>query len=173
MRKGSHRRAGFSLVEVALALGVAAFCLVAIFGLVPVGINSNKASIEETAATNILTSVVSDLRATPNPLPKSSTQKSSVFSIPIPFVGSTASATPTTLYVGEDGRCTDDDNKPLDQNSLLARYQLNVWMTVPAAAGTVMPRTATMARLLMTWPAKASILNAAGSVETLTALDRN
>ena len=56
--------ASFSLVELTLALGVAAFCLIAVFGLVPVGVQTNRNATSETAATNILTSVVSDLRAT-------------------------------------------------------------------------------------------------------------
>ncbi|HEV2841922.1 MAG TPA: hypothetical protein VGW39_11395 [Chthoniobacterales bacterium] len=32
---------GFSLVEVTLALGVASVCLIAIFGLLPVGLRTN------------------------------------------------------------------------------------------------------------------------------------
>ena len=57
--------AAFSLVELTLALGVAAFCLVAVFGLVPVGVQTNRSATSQTAATNILSSVVSDIRATP------------------------------------------------------------------------------------------------------------
>jgi uncharacterized protein (TIGR02598 family) len=56
--------ASFSLVELTLALGVAAFCLIAVFGLVPVGVQTNRNATSETAATNILSSVVSDIRAT-------------------------------------------------------------------------------------------------------------
>src|SRR5215813_10853354 len=57
--------AGFSLVELTLALGVAAFCLIAVFGLVPVGVQTNRNATSQTAATNILSSVVSDIRASP------------------------------------------------------------------------------------------------------------
>src|SRR4029077_1448246 len=55
----------FSLVEVTLALGVAAFCLIAVFGLVPVGVQTNRNATSQTTATNILSSVVSDIRASP------------------------------------------------------------------------------------------------------------
>jgi len=48
----------FSLVEVALALAITAFCLVAVFGLLPVGLNSNQASTEQTAAANIARSII-------------------------------------------------------------------------------------------------------------------
>jgi Tfp pilus assembly protein PilV len=54
----------FSLVEVTLALGVAAFCLIAVFGLMPVGVQTNRNATSQTAATAIMTSVVSDMRIT-------------------------------------------------------------------------------------------------------------
>jgi uncharacterized protein (TIGR02598 family) len=57
--------AAFSLVEVTLALGVAAFCLVAVFGLLPVGVQTNRNATSQTAVTNILSSVASDIRASP------------------------------------------------------------------------------------------------------------
>ena len=57
--------AAFSLVEVTLALGIAAFCLIAVFGLVPVGVQTNRNATSQTAATNILSSVVRDFRARP------------------------------------------------------------------------------------------------------------
>ena len=64
MRKLSAA-AAFSLVEVTLALGVAAFCLIAVFGLMPIGVQTNRNATSQTAATNIMASVVADLRATP------------------------------------------------------------------------------------------------------------
>src|SRR5438094_8087654 len=60
-------RAAFSLVEVTLALGIAAFCLIAVFGLIPVGVQTNRNATSQTAATNIMAAVVADLRATPKP----------------------------------------------------------------------------------------------------------
>src|ERR1700757_678896 len=54
----------FSLVEVTLALGIAAFCLIAVFGLLPVGLQTNRSATAQGQATNIMAAVVSDLRAT-------------------------------------------------------------------------------------------------------------
>src|SRR5438094_7676946 len=54
----------FSLVEVTLALGVAAFCLLAVFGLMPIGVQTNRNTTSQTAAANIMAAVVADLRAT-------------------------------------------------------------------------------------------------------------
>ena len=65
MKFGLRRLHAFSLVEVTLALGIAAFCLIAVFGLVPVGVQTNRNATSQTTATNILSSVVSDIRASP------------------------------------------------------------------------------------------------------------
>ena len=65
MRLCTSKNAAFSLIEVTLALGVAAFCLIAVFGLMPVGVQTNRNATSQTAATNIIAAVVADLRATP------------------------------------------------------------------------------------------------------------
>src|SRR5438445_13522422 len=56
---------GFSLVEVTLALGIAAFCLLGVFALIPVAALTNRNATSQTAATNIMAAVVGVLRATP------------------------------------------------------------------------------------------------------------
>jgi uncharacterized protein (TIGR02598 family) len=64
MNNRPQSTAAFSLVEVTLALGVAAFCLIAILGLLPAGVNTNQASVRQTTANGILSAIVADLRAT-------------------------------------------------------------------------------------------------------------
>ena len=54
---------GFSLVEVTLALGVAAFCLLVLLGLLPVGVKTQQSSIQQTTANQILSQICSFLRA--------------------------------------------------------------------------------------------------------------
>ncbi len=61
--------AAFSLVEVALALGVASFCLISVIGLIPVGVNTGQIASDQTIAGSILTEVLTDLRATPRTSP--------------------------------------------------------------------------------------------------------
>lgn len=73
--------AAFSLVEVTLALGVAGFCLIAILGLLPAGLNTNQNSVRQTTANGILSSIVADLRAT------TTGSQSNLFQIP--FSGTT------------------------------------------------------------------------------------
>ncbi len=48
-----NRISGFSLVEVALALGMVAFALTAVLGLVPIGLETSRAAINETRAAQI------------------------------------------------------------------------------------------------------------------------
>src|ERR1700761_1108969 len=99
MRLRQARSSGaFSLVEVVIALAVTIFCLVALFGLLSVGLRSNQATIEQASATSILSAAVADLRATPQTVPSGSAANSLQYNIKIP-ANPVNSATPvTTLY---------------------------------------------------------------------------
>jgi uncharacterized protein (TIGR02598 family) len=147
MRRFLHSTAAFSLVEVTLALGIAAFCLIAVFGLMPVGVQTNRNATSQTAATSILSNVIADMRATPKP-PAINTS----IQYGITF------GTDRTLYFDNAGQFTTS----LGANS---RYQLNVtWY------GTSGLR---YADLKVTWPAAATPANASGSTEMFAAFDRN
>jgi uncharacterized protein (TIGR02598 family) len=136
---------GFSLVELTLAIGVAAFCLIAVFGLIPVGVQTNRNATSQTAATNIMAAVVADLRATPT------TNISPQFAITF--------GTNKTLFFDSTGNFT----TLLNANS---RYQVNItWNSAPSGLR--------YADLKVTWPAAANTAIASGSVETFAALDRN
>jgi uncharacterized protein (TIGR02598 family) len=145
MRLHNCKNAGFSLVEVTFALGVAAFCLIAVFGLMPVGVQTNRNATSQTAATNIVAAVVADLRATPT-----ANSTSSQFGITF--------GTDATLYFDSAGQFSTS----LGTNS---RYQLNVSWNGSTALR--------YADLKVTWPAAATPANATGSVETFAAFDRN
>jgi len=54
----------FSLVEVVLALGIVSFCLLAIVGLLPVGLKAVKNANEQAAAANVLNAIADSLRST-------------------------------------------------------------------------------------------------------------
>ena len=66
MKRSICGAAAFSLIEVTLALGIAAFCLIAVLGLMPVAVLTNRNATSRTAATNIMAAVVADLRAIPS-----------------------------------------------------------------------------------------------------------
>jgi len=57
----------FSLVEVTLAIGLAGFCLLAILGLLPIGLKSVKNAREASAAANALNSLAEAIRDATNP----------------------------------------------------------------------------------------------------------
>lgn len=140
-----RNREGFSLVEVTFALGIAAFCLIAVFGIIPVGVQTNRNATSQTAATNLMAAVVADLRAT-----STSSTTSAQFGI--------AFGTNTTLYFDGTGQFTTS----LSTNS---RYQLN--LTWSGSTGLK------YADVKVTWPAAATPANATGSTEMFVAFDRN
>lgn len=53
---------GFSLIEVTIALGITAFCLVPIIGMLPVGLRSLKNSTEQAAAAAIVNQIAITIR---------------------------------------------------------------------------------------------------------------
>jgi uncharacterized protein (TIGR02598 family) len=60
----SHSRNGFSLIEVTLAIGIIAFAFVALFGLLPTGLQTFRGSIDQTNDTNILQDINSMVQVT-------------------------------------------------------------------------------------------------------------
>src|SRR5437870_544450 len=56
-----HRPNGFSLVEVVLAVGVIAFAIVAILGVVPVGLNTSHSAQDETRAAQIAQDILTSI----------------------------------------------------------------------------------------------------------------
>jgi type II secretory pathway pseudopilin PulG len=63
MKRFLPETAAFSLVEVTLALGVAAFALLAIMGMLPTSLKTQQASIQQTTANQIISTIFSALRA--------------------------------------------------------------------------------------------------------------
>jgi uncharacterized protein (TIGR02598 family) len=144
--------AAFSLVELTLAIGIAAFCLIAVFGLVPVGVQTNRNATSQTAATNILSSVVSDIRASPPG--QAATAK---------YLINRAKLTTTTLYFDGQGQSTTSPGA----NS---RYRLSVKIA-NNPFGPVYPN---YAWLKVNWPAGVDPLSTtitpSGSVETVASV---
>ena len=106
--KTQTRRASraFTLIEVAMAVGVAGFCLVTISGLLPLGLSSNQTSLEQTMAGNISSAIVSDLRSAQ----PAGAVTSPRFGISIPASSATAAAitsgTQTIIYLSANGSVT-------------------------------------------------------------------
>jgi Tfp pilus assembly protein PilV len=158
----------FSLVEVTLALGIAAFCLIAVIGIIPVGVQTNRNAASQTAATNIMAAVIADLRATPT-----TTNTSTQFLIGLATNGA------QTRYFDGQGQCSCDiaglqKLNPLAVNcssswspALQPRYRLDItWNSAPTGLR--------YADVTVRWPAAAATAaNASGSTEVFAAFDRN
>jgi Tfp pilus assembly protein PilV len=160
MKRDPGGRCGFSLVEVTLALGVASVGLIAIFGLLPVGLRTNQDAAQQIAAGDILGAVTADLRATPATTPRGEAAVSHQFAINIPTnpVGETITS---TLFFSGEGQFSASANSE-------SRYRLTITFFQNAGS-----RAPTLAFLKMTWPAAASPVNATNSAEMFLGLDRN
>ena len=173
MKKVIRISRGFSLVEVTLALGIAAFCLLAIFGLIPVGLASNQNSISQTSASDIATMIVADLRNTPISVPAVSAS-SPVLKINIPASGS-ATHTMFFLVDGKVAGAVDSDATASTQPYYRAMMEFNQDQT----PGTSPNTAATDVHLIITWPALGSSSassvpkNFTGLFETTIALNRH
>ena len=178
MKTRKRSIAAFSLVELSIALGVITFCLLTIIGLLAIGINSTHSSTTQTAATNLLTAVTSDLESVPNitpaytPVAAKGTvaspgglhgiNGSPVYGLTIP-VGGSSTTTTTTLYVGENGLT--------NSTAAASLYRVSIWIT-PANNSTYPTHQETFARVLISWPAAAPYTTAQGYVENVVAINR-
>ena len=156
MRGGT--RSAFSLIEVAVALGVATFALVSLMALLPVGIKTNQVSTEETRAALILGALEADLRNT-HPLARSGTSR--LFGLALPYkmdatgtrvVLNTGVALDTLNPAYSVG--LNDDETAIPYASLpRPRYQATVLYTRLPASGSNAP---IHAHLIVSWPALAA-----------------
>lgn len=159
MKRQIAQRA-FSLVEVAVALGLSGFCLMAIFGLLTVGVNVNQVALRQTGANAILSAITADLQAAPSATAGESVT-SEQFDIPIPGPPVSTKSAPAVVFLSEQGR-----SAPPAQ----AAYRAAVTF-LPAPGGGL--NTAILTYVNVTWPASASPENALGSAETIIVLSRN
>src|SRR5438128_3843292 len=163
-----QRTCGFSLVELTLALGVAAFCLLAVFGLMPIGVQTNRNATSQTRATNIAAAVTADLRATPRCV-----ATSSQYQITVGMVCPPASTpSPKTLYFDSEGEasCDLEGSQQADCVSawsppIKTRYRLTIRWNANAPSGS------SWADLKLTWPAPTdpATTTPSGSVEMFAA----
>ena len=143
-------RSGFSLVEVVLALGIAAFALMTLVALLPQGISLIGESEEEARAVNALTQVLADREASP------ALSLSERFKLPSAR-GLTGVATGS---FGLDGGGVYQENPNLEASRLRISYRL----TPPASNSAAPP----LLWLRASWPAQNT--NALNGVEILSAL---
>jgi uncharacterized protein (TIGR02598 family) len=164
MKQRLFKAAAFSLVEVTLALGVAAFCLIAVLGLLPTGLKTQQNSIEQTTANTIVSQIVGDLSAALR-LPPG--LRSKLFNLHGHWA---AALHPDIVYFTKDGTfITNSSNEP------------KVFMAVVTYLEPP-TETTSLADITVAWPADALLIDvntgivdyskAAGKVETFAAINR-
>jgi uncharacterized protein (TIGR02598 family) len=159
------RPPGFSLVEVTLAMGIAAFCLLAIMALFPTSLATNQITIQQTANTNLAAAIAADLRATPI-----TSSTSPRYGITIPSTGNTTH----TIFLQDDGTAGAQDTDAVSAQT--PKYRATIMFS---ASSNSSQKTATGVRILLTWPALADPVASStptkytGAYEVYTALNRN
>lgn len=165
MKPSLCRSVAFSLVEVTLALGVAAFCLLGIFALFPISLATNQNTIQQTADTSLARAIASDLRATPN-----TSANSPRYGITIPSAGNATH----TIFLHDDGTAGIQDADAVPSQS--PKYRATITFAAPTNSA---QKTATGVTILLTWPALADPVAASspskyiGAYEVFTALNRH
>lgn len=95
-----HRfKAGFSLIEVIIAMGVIAFAFVGLLGVIPSGLNTLKQSVDQARAMSALNRVSSALRNARFDGIKSGDAN---YVFPLYFSDSASATDPTKFYVRQD-----------------------------------------------------------------------
>ncbi len=157
----------FSLIEVALALGVIAVSLCAVIGMMPIGFKTHQASVNETKANAIASLVIGDLRADVR-LPRGQQNKSQESTAGLGLSGHwAAAATPDTLYFTNEGLQTPAHSVNVNPPPPNAVFRATVTYLFPPSA------TTSIAKITVSWPARqADLTIAAGSIEMFAAVNR-
>jgi uncharacterized protein (TIGR02598 family) len=166
MRYPLRKAAGFSLVEIVIALGVAAFCLLAILGMLPVSLKTQQASVNQTKTNAIISQVIGDLRADVR-LPPGQQSKTQEGTAGLGLHGHWAAvATPDTIYFTNEGNQTPahtvNVSPPAD-----AVFRVTVTYLFPPTA------TTSIAKITISWPAaQGDLTKVAGSIDMFAAVNR-
>jgi type II secretory pathway pseudopilin PulG len=164
MKPPLHKLAAFSLVEITLAIGVAAFSLIAVLGLLPVALKTQQASVQQTTANQILSQEAADLRASvryPPGLADRLNDQQKTLKGHWAKVG-----TPDTLYYTNEGAQTGGLTPATIPSD--AVFRLTLTYLLPPTD------TTSLANIIVTWPAQVDPTTGvpAGSVQTFIAVNR-
>ena len=171
MKRFLKPNSAFSMIEVVLALGVAAFCLIAVMGLLPVGLKTQQGSVNQTKANAIISQIIDDLRADvrlpPGQASKAQGQWANLHG------HWAAVAQPDTLWFTNDGDQTGNVNGTAPPGAVFAA-------TIKYLAPPTV--TTSIAKITVAWPAasvsidpntqEVDLTKTAGSIDTFAAVNR-
>jgi uncharacterized protein (TIGR02598 family) len=158
-----RRASAFSLVEITFALGVAAFCLIAVLGMLPIGSKTQQASVQQTTANQIISQIFSDLRADLIlPPGQASHEDESGFHLHGHWADMMQ---PDTLYFSQEGKYLQTNGDPPTDAVFRAVITYN---PLPPT------QTTSLANIVVSWPAAVDPATGvpAGSVTAFVAVNR-
>lgn len=124
----------FSLVEVTLALGIISFALVAVMGLIPTGLNTQRQAVDQSFGVQGLNDVAQALQGV-----YISTNGSTNFPAPLESLSFAAGTASLTIY--EDGSLTNTSSPPRAQ--VFIDKKTPIGNTLPVFVSVAWPQTAT------------------------------
>ena len=166
MKRSLRTLAAFSLVEITLAIGVAAFCLIAVLGMLPVALKTQQASVQQTTANAIMAEILGDLRADVRlPPGQASKEGDSGFGLHGHWL---LVAQPDTRFFTNTATMTGTVAQGDPAAPPEATFRAKITYLFPPSAST------TVAKVFVSWPAQVNPTTGvpAGSVTTLVAVNR-
>jgi type II secretory pathway component PulJ len=165
MKQRSQACRAFSLAEVVLALGVAALALVAVMGMLPVGLKTNQASVSQTKANAVMSQAIDFLRADVR-LPPGQVKKAQGDWTNLNGHWQSV-AVPDTLFFTNDGKQNGYGSGSAPAAPADAVFRATITYLFPPTA------TTSIAKITVSWPAAQSDLTkVAGSIEMFAAVNR-
>jgi uncharacterized protein (TIGR02598 family) len=164
-----RRVAAFSLVEITLALGVGAFCLIAVLGLLPTGLKTQQTSIQQTTANTISSQILADLSAALRLPPGLQSKQFNLHGHWAEML------TPDVMYFAKDGTFIPGSTNAQTVPATAVFVAIVTYLRPPT-------ETTSLADITVAWPAPAlpidpntglvDLSKAAGKVEAFAAINR-
>ena len=165
MKHAVRQDAAFSMVEVVLALGVAAFALIAVMGMLPVGIKIQQASVNQTKANAVMSQCVDFLRADVR-LPPGQAKKAEGGWENLNGHWQSV-AVPDTLFFTNDGNQNGYGQGSAPAAPPDAVFRATITYLFPPTA------TTSIAKITVSWPAaQGDLTKVAGSIDMFAAVNR-
>jgi type II secretory pathway component PulJ len=165
MKQRSQACRAFSLAEVVLALGVAALALVAVMGMLPVGLKTNQASVSQTKANAVMSQAIDFLRADVR-LPPGQVKKAQGDWTNLNGHWQSV-AVPDTLFFTNDGKQNGYGSGSAPAAPADAVFRATITYLFPPTA------TTSIAKITVSWPAvQSDLTKVAGSIEMFAAVNR-
>jgi type II secretory pathway pseudopilin PulG len=165
MKPAVRKNTGFSLLEIVIALGVAAFCLMALAGMLPIGIKTQRASANQTRANGVMSQCVDFLRADVR-LPPGQAKKAQGDWQNLNGHWQSV-AVPDTLFFSTDGKQIGYGQGATPGAPAGAVYRGTITYLFPPTA------TTSIAKIIVSWPAaQTDLTKVEGSIEMFAAVNR-